>query len=89
MFTLTTEKRKVKITIDNGRRNTQSNAEQLQYRQHTTSPGCWTTHHISAITAHQPITSHVIEETDAGLGRPLYLRNKLYNKTLKSENLLL
>ena len=35
------------------------------------------------------ITSHHIEETDAGLGRPLYLRNKLYDKTLKSEILLL
>jgi len=29
---------------------------------------------------------HHIEETDAGLNRPLYLRNKLYNKTLKSQN---
>jgi len=32
------------------------------------------------------ITSHHIEETDAGRDRPLYLRNKLYNKTLKSQN---
>ena len=31
-------------------------------------------------------TSHHIEETDAGLDRPLYLRNKLYDKTLKSQN---
>ena len=29
---------------------------------------------------------HHIEETDAGLDRPLYLRNKLYDKTLKSQN---
>ena len=34
-------------------------------------------------------TSHHIQKTDAGLDRPLYLRNKLYDKTLKSENLLL
>jgi len=26
------------------------------------------------------------EETDAGLDRPLHVRNKLYNKTLKSQN---
>ena len=32
------------------------------------------------------ITSHHIEETDAGRDRPLYLRNKLYDKTLKSQN---
>jgi len=31
-------------------------------------------------------TSHHIEETNAGLDRPLYLRNKLYDKTLKSQN---
>jgi len=31
-------------------------------------------------------TSHHVEETDAGLDRPLYLRNKLYDKTLKSHN---
>jgi len=31
-------------------------------------------------------TSHHIEETDAGSDRPLYLRNKLYDKTLKSQN---
>jgi len=31
-------------------------------------------------------TSHHIEETDAGLDRPLYLRNKFYHKTLKSQN---
>jgi len=30
------------------------------------------------------ITSH--QETDAGLDRPLYLRNKLYDKTVKSQN---
>jgi len=32
------------------------------------------------------ITSHHIEERDAGLDRPLYLRNKLYDETLKSRN---
>jgi len=32
-------------------------------------------------------SSHHIEETDAGLDMPLYLRKKLYDKTLKSENL--
>ena len=32
------------------------------------------------------ITSHHIEKTDAGLDRPLYLRNKLYDETLKSQN---
>jgi len=32
------------------------------------------------------ITTRHIEETDAGLDRPLYLRNKLYDKTLKSQN---
>ena len=32
------------------------------------------------------ITSHHIEETDVGRNRPLYLRNKLYDKTLKSQN---
>ena len=32
------------------------------------------------------ITSHHIEERDAGLDRPLYLRNKLYDKTLQSQN---
>ena len=37
------------------------------------------------ITSHH-ITSHHIEETDAGRNRPLYLRNKLYDKTLKSQN---
>ena len=31
-------------------------------------------------------TSHHVEETDAGLDRPLYLRNKLYDKTLKLQN---
>ena len=35
----------------------------------------------SAVTLH-----HHIEETDAGLDRPLYLRNKIYNKTFKSQN---
>jgi len=35
------------------------------------------------------ITPHHIEETDAGLDRPLYLRNNLYDKTLKSLKLLL
>jgi len=29
---------------------------------------------------------HHIEETDAGLDRPLYPRNKLYDETLKSQN---
>jgi len=28
------------------------------------------------------ITSHHIEETDTGLDRPLYLKNKCYGKTL-------
>jgi len=32
------------------------------------------------------VTSHHIEQTDASLDRPLYLRNKLYDKTLKSQN---
>jgi len=33
----------------------------------------------------QPIlTSHHIEETDAGLDRPLYPRNKMYTKNLKT-----
>jgi len=32
------------------------------------------------------ITSHHVEETDAGLDRPLYLRNKLYDKNFKSQN---
>ena len=32
------------------------------------------------------ITTRHIEKTDAGLDRPLYLRNKLYDKTLKSQN---
>ena len=40
----------------------------------------FTNHNIVTIT-----TRH-IEETDAGLDRPLYLRNKLYDKTLKSQN---
>ena len=31
-------------------------------------------------------TSHHVEETDAGLDGPMYLRNKLYDKTLKSQN---
>jgi len=31
-------------------------------------------------------TSHHIEERDVGLDRPLYLRNKLYDETLKSQN---
>ena len=37
---------------------------------------------------HRPtnITSHHIEQTATGLDRPLYLRNKLYDKTLKSQN---
>jgi len=35
------------------------------------------------------ITPHHIEETDAGLDRPLYLRNNLYDKTLKTLKLLL
>jgi len=37
---------------------------------------------------HHPtnITSHHIEQTDAGLDRPLYPINKLYDKTLKSQN---
>ena len=39
-----------------------------------------------SIAAHHIITSHHIEETDAGLDRPLYLRNRLYDKTLKSRN---
>jgi len=30
-----------------------------------------------------PVTSHHIEEADAGLDRPLYLRNKCSDKTLK------
>ena len=43
-----------------------------------------------AVEKTQAHTSHHhTEETDAGLDRPLYLRNKLYDKTLKSENLLL
>jgi len=32
------------------------------------------------------ITSHHIEETGAGLDRPLYLINKIYNITLESQN---
>jgi len=40
-------------------------------------------YHESRTVVH---TSHHIEETDAGLDRPLYLRNKLYDKTLKSQN---
>ena len=32
------------------------------------------------------ITSHHIEETEASLDRPLYLRNKHYDKTLKSQS---
>jgi len=35
------------------------------------------------------ITSHHIEETDAGLNRPLYLRNKCSAKTSKSQKLLI
>jgi len=35
------------------------------------------------------ITSHHIEEADAGLDRPLYLRNKCSDKTLKSQKLLI
>ena len=31
-------------------------------------------------------SSHHIQETDAGLDRPLYVRNKLYDKPLKSQN---
>ena len=34
---------------------------------------------------HVNITSHHIEETDAGLDRPLYPRNKIYNKNLKRQ----
>ena len=34
------------------------------------------------------ITSHHIEETDAGLDRPLYLRNKVYDKNFKITKLL-
>jgi len=33
-----------------------------------------------------PTLYHHVEDTDAGLDRPLYLRNKLYDKTLKSQN---
>jgi len=33
-----------------------------------------------------PSPHHITEETDAGLDRPLYLRNNLYDKTLKSQN---
>jgi len=40
---------------------------------------------VGFMTYHH-ITSHHIEGTDAGLDRPLYLRNKLYDKTSKSQN---
>jgi len=35
------------------------------------------------------VTSHHIQEADAGLDRPLYLRNKCLDKTLKSQKLLI
>ena len=41
----------------------------------------FTNHNIVTTT-----TTRHIEKTDAGLDRPLYLRNKLYDKTLKSQN---
>jgi len=39
----------------------------------------WVTVVLTAVTE-QLIASHHIEETDAGVDRPLYLRNKLYDK---------
>jgi len=41
---------------------------------------------VPAITPLAGKVQHHIKETDAGLDRPLYLRNKLYDKTLKSQN---
>ena len=41
-------------------------------------------HHSTLAPALVLYISHRIEETDAGLDRRLYLRNKLYDKTLKS-----
>jgi len=41
------------------------------------------------VTAATSKISHHIEEADAGLDRPLYLRNKCSDKTLKLQNLLI
>ena len=42
--------------------------------------------HIHACRPTAAHTKHHIEETDAVLDRPVYVRNKLYDKTLKSQN---
>ena len=49
---------------------------------------CWLWCLFHERPPHEHITSssHHTEETDAGLDRPLHVRNKLYNKTLKSQN---
>ena len=41
---------------------------------------------VQTCHCHSPTLASSSEETDAGLDRPLYLRNKLYDKTLKLQN---
>ena len=60
----------------------QSSRTVLTADTHSTTPAC----SFTDSWGFSYITSHHIEKTDAGLDRPLYLRNKLYDKTLKSQN---